>query len=368
VNRVDAEAPATDDDRKSNGNPQPISNDDVNGDDDADGGEHVVAAAEASAEAAEAAEHRRHARDVGLGTMLCLGSAVFYTCTNACLRDVAHADIYWVSWVKALPTGLVAAAILLRERWAGRGRRMAPRLAFGLFLTGLVGHLGGNAAFQWGLGIVGLAAAVPLTFSLLLISGALLGRFWLGEGISRRSVGAIAILCVAFVCVSLHTEQASARATLGVQSQSRATTLLGIGAVCFAGIAYSVMGSVVRRTVTGRASMSGVLLMISLAGLFSLGPIALAREGVSGLLATTPRDFGVMLAAGSFNAVAFFALTRAMQLVPVSYVNIVNASQVAMAAVAGVVLFHEPTTAWLYAGLVLTPMGLVLNRRPRRGE
>jgi drug/metabolite transporter (DMT)-like permease len=75
-----------------------------------------------------------------------------------------------------------------------------------------------------------------------------------------------------------------------------------------------------------------------------------------------------MLAAGTFNAVAFFSLTRAMQLVPVSYVNIVNASQVAMAAAAGVVLFHEPTTAWLYAGLILTFVGLTTNRRPRRGE
>ena len=112
--------------------------------------EPVVAAADAAAEAAEAAEHQRHARDVGIGTAMCLASAVFYTCTNACLRGVAHADVYLVSWVKAVPTLVVAAAILLADARAGRRRRLARRLWLGLFLTGLFAHMGGNAAFQWG--------------------------------------------------------------------------------------------------------------------------------------------------------------------------------------------------------------------------
>lgn len=330
--------------------------------------EPLVVATSASAEAAEAAEHQRHARAVGLGTLLCLASAVLYTCTNACLRDVTHCDLYLVSWMKALPTGLAAAAIVLAHHFAGRGRRMQIGLTIALFATGLLAHLGGNASFQWGLGIVGLAAAVPLTFSLLLISGALLGRFWLGEAITYRAVAAMAVLCLAFVCVSLHTEQASTRLVIDKVVHSRSATALGVAAVCFSGIAFAVLGAVIRRTVTGAASMSGILLTISIAGLVSLGPMAVAREGWSGITATAPRDFGVMLAAGTFNAVAFFSLTRAMQLVPVSYVNIVNASQVAMAAAAGVVLFDEPTTPWLYAGLILTFVGLTVNRRPRRGE
>lgn len=335
---------------------------------DAEIEEPLVVAAAASAEAAEAVEHRRHARAVGLGTLLCLASAVLYTCTNACLRDLTHCDLYLVSWMKALPTGLAAVAIVLGQRLAGRGRRMKPGLTIVLLATGLLAHLGGNAAFQWGLGIVGLAAAVPLTFSLLLVAGALLGRFWLGEGITYRAVGAMLILCAAFICVSLHTEQASTRLVIDSAAHSHTTTALGVAAVCFSGIAFAVLGAVIRRNVTGAASMSGILLTISIAGLFSLGPIAVARQGWTGVAATAPRDFGVMLAAGTFNAAAFFSLTRAMQLVPVSYVNIVNASQVAMAAAAGVVLFDEPTTAWLYAGLILTFVGLTVNRRPRRGE
>lgn len=323
----------------------------------------VVAGTDPTVEVSEIAEHARHARAVGLGTLFCLASAVLYTCTNACLRVVVNHDPYWVSCLKAVPTMLLAAAILLYDRSRGVRHPLSLKLAVGLFLTGVLAHFGGNVAFQWGLEIVGLAATVPLTFSLLLITGALLGRFWLGEPITGRTVAAIAFLSAAFLCVSVHTREAAGHVGRGQTVHPTSTVLLAVAAVCFSGIAYAVLGAVMRRTVTGAASMSSALFMVGLAGLLTLGPAAVARAGIDTLTAIPTRDYGVMLAAGSFNAVAFFALTRAMQLVPVSFVNIVNASQVAMAAVAGVVLFQEPQTAWLYGGIVLTVAGLVTNRR-----
>lgn len=326
----------------------------------------VVAGTDPTVEVSEIAEHARHARAVGLGTLFCLASAVLYTCTNACLRVVVNYDPYWVSCLKALPTMLLAASILLYDRARGVRHPLSWKLAFGLFMTGVLAHFGGNVAFQWGLEIVGLAATVPLTFSLLLITGALLGRFWLGEPITARTVAAIAFLSAAFLCVSLHTRQTVDQVGIGQVVHPTSTVILAVAAVCFSGIAYAVLGAVMRRTVTGPASMSSALFMVGLAGLLTLGPAAVARVGVDALAAIPTRAYGVMLAAGTFNAVAFFALTRAMQLVPVSFVNIVNASQVAMAAGAGVVLFNEPQTAWLYGGIALTVAGLVTNRRPSK--
>lgn len=328
--------------------------------------EPIVAAADAGAEVAEAAEHARLDRDLLRGTLLGLTSAVLYTCTNACLRYVSHCDVYWVSCLKAFPTMTLAAVILLLDRRPGRKLPFTPLMALGLYLTGLLAHVGGNVAFQWGLGIVGLAATVPLTFSLLLIAGALLSKFWLGEAITRQTVIAITLLTGAFICVCLHTRLVATRPVDGVAEFPIATVAWAVAAVCFSGIAYAVLGAVVRRTVTGTASVAAVLFMIGFSGVTSLGGIALGRMGLSGILATTPGDWAMMLTAGTLNAVAFFALTRAMQLVTVSYVNIVNASQVAMAAVAGVVLFHERTTLWLAGGLALTVAGLVTNRRPSK--
>lgn len=74
--------------------------------------------------------------------------------------------------------------------------------------------------------------------------------------------------------------------------------------------------------------------------------------------------------AGIFNLVAFLALTRALQLTSVVFVNALSASQTAMAALAGVFLFGEPTTSALWMGIGLTALGLFLTkgRRPAKPD
>lgn len=328
--------------------------------------EPLVAGADPSAEAIEAAEHHQHARDVGRGTILSLGSAVLYTCTNIGLREVSQLDAYWVSCLKAVPTLLAAGALVMFDvRRRGTSCLPNARMTLGLLVTGVVAHLGGNVAFQWGLGIVGLAATVPLTFSMILITGALLGRFWLGEAITRRAIVAMTILTAAFLCVSIHTEQAKEHPVDAV-SHDAATTTLAVAVICLSGLAYALLGASIRRTVTGTTSTAAVLLLISIPGVACLGPLAVWQIGLDGIRSTSGHDVAVMLAAGAFNAVAFFMLSYVMKLIPIAYVNVVNASQVAMAAAAGVMFFNEDVTRWLYAGLFLTIAGLTLNGRPAK--
>ena len=61
-----------------------------------------------------------------------------------------------------------------------------------------------------------------------------------------------------------------------------------------------------------------------------------------------------MILAGLFNAVAFLALTKSLQLVPVVYFNALNATQAAMGALAGIMLFAEPSTWLLWLGVAMT--------------
>ena len=75
--------------------------------------------------------------------------------------------------------------------------------------------------------------------------------------------------------------------------------------------------------------------------------------------------FLMMLAAGVLNCVAFVALTRALQLMPLVYVHALNATQAAMAAVAGVLIFHEAQSSFLLSGMVLTIAGLLLMQGAR---
>jgi len=316
----------------------------------------------------EAAAHARHTRDVMVGTILALVSAVLYTATNMCLKAAADSklDPCWIACLKAVPTLVLAGVVVAGERTRGRRMTLTKQHWFWLTVTGLLAHIGGNVAFQWGLGIVGLAAAVPLTFSMILVGGALMGRMWLGEAITLRSVMAIAILCVSIALLGMHAEIARGELPDDGTKHTPFWTGVAIGVICFSGVAYAVLGVAIRRMVTGGAGSAAVLLPISIAGVASLGALSAYRLGFDGLLATSSRDFQVMLWAGIFNAVAFFLLTKAFHLIPVAYVNVVNASQTAMAAVAGVMYFHEPSTSSLVAGIGLMTAGLFLMDRPRR--
>ena len=70
---------------------------------------------------------------------------------------------------------------------------------------------------------------------------------------------------------------------------------------------------------------------------------------------------------GVFNLIAFAALTKALQMATVVFVNALNASQTAMAATIGVIFFQEPLTGSMLMGVLLTIFGLwQLRRRTRR--
>ena len=325
-----------------------------------------LAAVEEDADQA-AADHKAalagHAKAVLTGTLLALVSAVLYTLTNMCLRAASTCDIYWVSCLKAVPTLVIAAGIVANRRRLGLPNFPGTRTVVTLVLTGLLAHIGGNAAFQYGLSVVGLAASVPLTFSVIIVGGSLLGRFYLGETISFRSAAAMGLLCISIALLGLHTEHAKPSDAL--PRPDALTIAVAVGVTCFSGFAYAVLGVVIRRNVTGAVNSSVVLLIISISGLISLGAITLGRIGVDGILATTPDDLHTMLWAGTFNAGGFFLLTRALQLIPVAYVNVVNASQTAMAAIAGVLYFHEPSTTALLGGVGLMVVGILLMDRPR---
>jgi drug/metabolite transporter (DMT)-like permease len=142
----------------------------------------------------------------------------------------------------------------------------------------------------------------------------------------------------------------------------------GVAAATLSGLAYSVLGVVIRYGVTGRVSVSTTLFTISLVGIVGLGSWSLWRIGWDGMLSTEPSDFQIMLLAGLFNALAFMAITKAFQLASVVYVNALNATQAAMAAIAGVVFFQEAKSAELGLGVTLTIAGLLLMKAGRTTE
>jgi drug/metabolite transporter, DME family len=300
-----------------------------------------------------------------LGTLMCVVSAVGYTLTNICLRDLAtHVDPYWVSCVKAMPTVVIALVMMAGRSWRGLSNALTWRAFGSLVAVGVLAQLFGNVGFQWALSIVGLALAVPMTHGVMMISGAVAGRMWLGEPVTLRAVAAMSVLIVAIVVLSTGAGAANASIVLSTVTELSAWEIArGVGITCLSGMAYAMLGVVIRRVSRGKFAISSMLLVVCTTGVITLGAATLATIGWRGILATTADDWSLMLAAGVLNAVAFFALSKALHLVTVVHVNLVNASQVAMAAVAGVTFFREAWTPALSVGVGLTVLGLLVMRR-----
>ena len=310
-----------------------------------------------------------HPRAAAIGVLCGLASAVGYTLTNICLRSVTHCDPIWVSCVKAWPTVVLVGPWLIVL--VARGERVlpAPRVTFVLILAGLCGQLGGNIIFQASLGIVGIAITAPVTLGAIIVGGAILGRIFLHEPITPRAAVSSLILIAAIAVLSLGAGEVhrSIDAHSGSDAgHSAFLVALGVGGACVSGLAYAVLGVVIRYGVTGRAALSVTLFSTAMVGILSLGALSTWRIGFDGMRQTTQADFALMLLAGVFNAAAFLALTKALQLTTVVVVNSLNATQAAMAAVVGMVFFDEAITQWLLVGTTLTIVGLVLMKGRRR--
>jgi drug/metabolite transporter (DMT)-like permease len=306
------------------------------------------------------------------GMLCCAVSVLGYSAANVCMRHLAgqKCDPTWAIFNKELVSVLVVGPWLLLQAFRGVRTMPSGRPLAILIAVGLATELGGNAGMQWALGVVGLAVMVPANMGFLLVAAAVLGRLMLGERISLRTVIAVALLVAAIVLLAQGAGAAGAASAGGnggatiAGKLGRTTLALAIGIACVAGIIYALLSIAIRHCVTGTTQLSAVVILITGMGVLSLGPLSVYRVGLARLLETPPSHFVWMAVAGVCNLVAFVALIRGLQLTTVVRVNMLNASQVALCALAGVTLFQEPPTWWLLAGIALTIGGIFLIGRP----
>lgn len=245
-----------------------------------------------------------------------------------------------------------------------QGRARPSRRVTGLLIaTGILVQLGGNGAFQWSLAVVGLAPAVPLCFGALIVGGALLGWLCLGEGVSVRAGLATILLLAAIGLIAAGSKQTATITASPPAISAGLWSALGVAAALASGVAYAVQGAVIRHVTRREVPVVFVLLVLSTTGVVCLGVISLLRLGPDGIERTSHGLWAWLALQGLFNAGAFYALSKSLQWVPMVQVNVLNASQIALAALAGVMFFRERVSSYLVGGVVLTIFGLLLVDR-----
>ena len=301
-----------------------------------------------------------------VGTCLGVLSALAYTAANLGLRKVAGGDLDWAIFVvanKTSPVAAIAWGLILWRVLRGQPGLPPRELIVPLIVTGLVMQFGGNMMFQFALSRGGLALTVPLTFSTIILSGAVLGRLLLKEPITPRLLLAMATMIGAVVVLSQGAQAASGAV---VEDADWGTTALAVVAACLSGCGYGSCGVMIRRCVTQDLSYTSTIVLISSIGPLVMGPLAVAKLGMARISTVPAETWLWMLAAGIANAVAFYAVNGAYKYLSVLRVNLINCSQAAMAAALGVVLFAEPNTWALQFGTALTVLGLILSTRRKR--
>jgi DME family drug/metabolite transporter len=292
-----------------------------------------------------------------------LASAAIYTASNSFLRAVNDCDVVWVSAVKAMPTVVFMAPWLWLMIRRGEPLFRSWRVVGMVAAAGLGGQLVGNVSFQFALSELGVALTVPLTLGGMIVSASILSRLFLHEPITLRAASALAVLLIAIMVLSLGAEEAGAAVSPETAQGPRIVLAVAAGGLC--GLAYSILNVVIRYGVVRGMPLPTTLFIVSLTGIVSLGAVSWLRLGIDTILATPSDDLLMMVLAGVCNTVAFLALTRSLQLTSVVYVNALNATQAALAALAGVLLFQEALSSWLLVGVLLTMVGLVILTRAR---
>ncbi|HOM16000.1 MAG TPA: DMT family transporter [Thermoguttaceae bacterium] len=297
------------------------------------------------------------------GSLLCFFSAVGYTATNMCLRQLAAlgTDPMWATAMKETVAVVVLGPWFLLE--VLRGRRFFPSVGWiGLAaVSALVAQFAGNIFQQWSFGVVGLAVAVPAIFSVSLTGGAILAWVFLKESVPLRTLGALGLLIGSIGVLSFGAVQADSL----LPEAPGEKILLGIGAASAAGAAFAQLGLMLRMTSSKGIPPQGVVLLVTGVGAALLGPISLWRLGPDLLRHTSPEQWTYMAGAGVCNLLAFLAITTGLRWTKLVRANLLNAAQVAMGAAAGIVVFGESWNWAVAAGLALTLLGLWLMGTPK---
>jgi drug/metabolite transporter, DME family len=303
-----------------------------------------------------------------LGICCCALAAVSYTAANYCLRQLStmqETDPAWTTCIKESMACLFAGFCILWKAFRGLPIFPPKREVGILIAVGLVVQLIGNLGMLWAMGKIGLAVTIPTNSGIQLLVCALFGRIILGEHVTFRSAMALGLLMIALVLLGLGAE-AAGRAMASVDSPSISTTIaLAVAASCLAGVSYASLSISMRRSSNLQIAQSTLLFIVAGIGVATMWPISCYRMGVTGMLATfSSSTFVWMFGAGVFNLIGFFGFAKGLQLTSVVHASVLNASQVAMSAVVGIICFQEPRNPWLVLGVIVTLLGILLIDRP----
>lgn len=296
-----------------------------------------------------------------IGIALGLLSSLAYASVNALLRIVAgDIDPFVGALLRQVPllSALVIGALVLRPAALRPGQLdfIGPRVAAGLFGTGIIGLFIGNAVLFYALDWVGLGIATAGYLGGLLLGSALTSWIFLHErpsGWQFVGLGAIAVGL-------WFTSQAAPPV-----GESSAVALVGFALSVVTGICYSISNAVSRAAQRRPGRFISTLGLITLGAVVSMFVFLLIRDGFNlgvTFAGLTAGQLLVLILAGVVNGIALVSITLALRYATSTTVSMLNALVLVFGILFGLIFFGEPITVPLAIGSVLILVGVVVGQ------
>jgi drug/metabolite transporter (DMT)-like permease len=289
-------------------------------------------------------------------------AAVSYTIVNVMLRAAAPSiDAVLGSLLRLVPVALAAWTIVLRDGARplrpGAAEFLGLRLLAVLALGGATSFVLGNVLYFAALTEGGLGIAVAG-----IQAGTVIGGLWLGLLALRETPRTAQLAGAAIIVAGLF---AVGWAQTGATVSD--TWWLGLLAAFGAGTTYAIANTASRYVQRRRPLLFVALAVSSLGGAVPLALLTALRAATTpGWTAGDAGSIGAVLAAGVANALALAALALAVRHAPVASVNTISSAAIVLSFVASVVVFGEPGSPVMVAGVVLVTAGIVVAQLRRR--
>lgn len=282
-------------------------------------------------------------------------AAIFYTVSALCVRQLTVLDSPY-----ALPLFVresVAAFVALPIVIVGLIRHTIPtnqwRFWGLLFGVSCLMQILGNITYFWLFKAAGIAIALSCIWTGGLFSAQTFDLVCLKERFNVRTFIGLSIVLAAVCCIGIGLGQGDGALSSLSKYGAGAIALIILGGLLVGIMNSSTMASV-RVAHKNNVPFWVPILLVPGSGTIVLGILSLMEHGSGILTALTYEQFGVALLAGVANLIAFAALVKGLGTTSLAYMNLLNASQVALGALAGIFWFMEPSNGFIIAGIILT--------------
>lgn len=301
------------------------------------------------------------------GFYYCLAAACCFTLTFFLVRCLAgQANPDWILCVKESVTVVVTLPIILvqviRRKYSWPPlRTIGWLLAAGFFCEFL-----GARLRIWSYAVLGLVVANPLIQISTILETLLLGAIFLNEKISPQKWVAFFILTAAIIIIS-----ASNTGMTPLLQDSFLTSHVGWGVTLalLTGLGHALFYVIMRKIskkedkdAPTKVPLSLAMFTICLIGVLTGGGFVWAEGGLDAFMAPPPICWGLCLAAGVAGMFGFLLLNLGLRYASASKVTMISVAQLVLLTLLGAFVLHEPTNVFVWIGLVLVCIGIVLTR------